>query len=85
MIPNPGLGFRNYDFKIKFWANLGPKIQTCPLSLEIGAHSVSKMLILNLDLDFGNSNWKIHFWANLGPKIPTCLFRLKLVHKVCQG
>ena len=64
--------------KIHFWANLGPKIQSCPFCLKIGTHSISRMLIPNPDLDFWNSDPKIHFWANLGPKIQSCPFCLKI-------
>ena len=38
--------------KIHFWANLGPKIQSCPFCLKIGTHSISRILIPNPDLDF---------------------------------
>ena len=68
LIPNPDLDFRNLDPKIYFWANLDPKIQSCPFCLKIGAHSISNMLIPNPDLDFSNFDLKIHFLANLGPK-----------------
>ena len=68
LIPNPDLDFWNSDPKIHFWANLGPKIQSCSFCLKIGAHSISKMLILNPDLDFWNFDPKIHFWVNLGKK-----------------
>ena len=78
LIPNPGLHFWNSDPKIYFWANLGPKIQSCPFCLEIGPHSISRMLILNPDLDFWNSDPKIHFYENLGPKSQSCLFCLKI-------
>ena len=75
-IPNPDLNFWNFDHKIHFWANLCPKIQRCLFCLKIGAHSISRMLILNPDLDFWNFVDKIHFWANLGPK--TQSFCLKI-------
>ena len=61
-----------------FWANLGPKIQSCPFCLKVGAHSISRMLIPNLDLDIWNFDPKIYFWANLGPKIQSCPFCLKI-------
>ena len=76
LIPNPDLDFWNFDPKIHFWANLGPKIQSCPFCLKIGAHSISRMLIPNPDLDFWNFDPKIHFWANLGSKIQSCPFCL---------
>ena len=72
------LRFSKFDSKIYLWANLGPKIQSCPFCLKIGAHSVSRMLILNPDLDFWNFDPKIYFWANLGPKIQSCPFCLKI-------
>ena len=52
LIPNPDLDFRNFDPKIHFWANLGPKIQSCPFCLEIGTHGISRMLILAATLVF---------------------------------
>ena len=78
LIPNPDLDFWNFDPKIHFWANLGPKIQSCPFCLKIGTHNISRMLIPNPDLDFWNFDPKIHFWANLGPKIQSCPFCLKI-------
>ena len=42
LIPNPGLDFWNSGPKIQFWANLGPKIQSCLFCLEISAHSISR-------------------------------------------
>ena len=78
LIPNPDLDFRNYNPKIHFWANLLPKIQSCPFCLKIGAHRISRMLSLNPKLDFWNFNPKIHFCANLGPKTQSCLFCLKI-------
>ena len=68
LIPNADLNFWNFDPKIHFWANLGPKNQNYPFCLKIGIYSISRMLILNPDLDFWNFDPKIHFWANLGPK-----------------
>ena len=82
LIPNPDLDFWNSDPKIHFWANLGPKIQSCPFCLKIGAHSISRMLIPNPDLDFWNFDPKIYFWANLGQKIESCRFCLKIVTKM---
>ena len=41
LIPNPGLGFWNCNPKTHFWANLGPKVQSCPFCLKIGARSIS--------------------------------------------
>ena len=49
LIPNPNLDFWNSDPKIHFWANLGPKFQSCPVWLKIGAQSISRMLISNPD------------------------------------
>ena len=78
LILNPDLDFWNSDPKIYFWANVGPKIQSCPFCLKIGQFSISRILIPNPDLDFWNFDPKIHFWANLGPKIQSCPFCLKI-------
>ena len=82
LIPNPDLNFWNVDPKIHFWANLGPKIQSCLFYLKIGTHNILRMLIPNPDLDFWNFDPKIHFWANLGRKSQSCPFIWKLVHIV---
>ena len=58
--------------------NLAQKIKKCPFWLKIGAHSISRMLILNLDLDFWNFDPKIQFLANLCPKTQSCSFCLKI-------
>ena len=52
--------------------------QSCTFCLEIGPHSIWRILILNPDLDFWNSDPKIHFCENLGPKSQSCLFCLKI-------
>ena len=66
LIPNPDLEFSNSDPKIHFWANLGPKIQSCPFCLKIGTHSISRMLIPNPDfLKFSPQN---PFFGKFGPK-----------------
>ena len=78
LISNPELGFWNFDPKIHFWPNLGPKTQSCLLYLKIGAHSISRMLIPNPHLNFWNFDPKIQFWPNLGPNIQSCLFCLKI-------
>ena len=78
LIPNPDLDFWNFGPKIHFWANLGPKFQSCLFCLKISTHGISRMLIPNPDLDFWNFDPKIHFWANLGPKIQSCPFCLKI-------
>ena len=75
-IPNLGLEFWNSDPKIHFWANLGPKIQSCLFCLKIDACCISRMLIRNPD--FWNFDSKIHFWANLGRKTQNCPFCLKI-------
>ena len=69
---------QNSDPKTHFWANLGPKIWSCPFCLKIGAWNISRMLIPNPDLDFWNFDPKINFWANLGPKTQSCQFCLKI-------
>ena len=68
LIPNPELDIWNSDPKVHFWANLGPKSQSCLFCLKIGAHDISRMLIPNPDLDIWNFNPKIHFWDKFGPK-----------------
>ena len=73
LIPNP-----DFDPQIQFWANLRPKIQSCPFYLKIGTQCISRMVIPNADLDFWNSDPKIYFWANLGPKIQNSPFCLKI-------
>ena len=63
---NPDLEFWNFDPKIHFWANLGPKIQSFPFCLKIGAPSIWRILIPNPDLDFWNFDSKSIFgqiWA----------------------
>ena len=77
LIPNQDLDFWNSNFKILFWANLGPKIQTCPFCLKIGAHSISRLLILNPQLDFCNPDLRIQF----GRKSQICPFCLKITRR----
>ena len=59
LIPNPDLDFKNLDPKTYFWANLGPKTQSCPFCLKISTHGISRMLIL------------ISFFGIFGPKKST--------------
>ena len=56
LIPNPDLDFWNSDLKIHFWANLGPKIQSCLFCLKLGTHGISRMLIFIPALVFWISN-----------------------------
>ena len=56
LISNADLGFWNFDPKIHFCENLGQKTQTCPFCLKIGAHGISRMLILISTLVFWISN-----------------------------
>ena len=87
LIPNTDLDCWNSDPKIHFWANLNPKIQSCPFCLKNGASSILRILIPNLDLDFWNFDPKIHFWANLaiwGQKFKIAHFVWKLVDRVSQ-
>ena len=58
-ILNPDIDFWNSDRKTYFWANLGPKIQSCPFCLKIGARSISRMLIPNSELDFRPKKLKL--------------------------
>ena len=53
--------------KIHFWANLGPKIQSCPFCLKIGTHGISRMLILIPTLVFWISNTNF-FSGQIGAK-----------------
>ena len=69
---------RNTDPKIHFWANLDPKIQSCPFCLKIVTHSMSRILIRNRDIAFLKFRLKINFCANLIPKIQSCQFCLKV-------
>ena len=78
-----GVDFWSSYPKINFWANLGPKIQSCLSCLKIGAHSISRMQIPIQDLEFWNSNPKSHFCTNLGPKSQSCSLFLKIgMHSV---
>ena len=78
LIPNPDLDFWNPDPEILFWANIGPKIQSCPFCLKIDSHSITRMPIPNPELDFWNFDLKIHFWASLDPKSQSSPFCLKI-------
>ena len=78
LILNPDLDFWNFDAKVHFRANLGPKIQSCPICLKIGTNSISRTLIPNPALDFWNFDPKVHFWANLGPNSQSFPFHLKI-------
>ena len=78
LIPNRDLDLWNSDFKILFLANQGPKTQSCPFCLKIGAHSISWMLIPNADLHFCYFEPKIPFWWNLDQKFQSCLRCLKI-------
>ena len=60
------LDFWNFDPKIHFWANLGPKSQSCPSCLKVCTHGISRMLILIPILVLRISNFKFLFgqiWA----------------------
>ena len=73
LIPNSDLDFWNSDPKIFSWANLGPKSQSCLFCLKIGAHGISRMLILiatlvsrdNLCTNFQANEQLWLFWPNL--------------------
>ena len=56
LIPNPDLDFWNFDPKIHFWANLGPKSHICLFFLKIGTHGISRMLNLIATIVFWISN-----------------------------
>ena len=72
------LRFLKFGSQNPFFGKFGPKIQSCPFCMKIGARSISRILIPNPDLDFWNVDPKIHFWANLGPKTQSCPFCLKI-------
>ena len=86
LIPNPDLDVWNSDPKIHFWANLGPKIQSCPFCLIIGTHNISRMLIPNPGLDFWNFDpQKSTFGQIWAQKFKVVRFVWKLVLIVSQG
>ena len=78
LILNPDLDFWNSDPKIHFWANLGPKIQSCPFCLKIGTHGISRMLILIPTLVFWMSNPNFLFGQIWAKKSQSCLLYLKI-------
>ena len=81
-IPNPDLDFWNSDPKIHFWANLGPKIQSCLFCLKIGTHGISRMLILIRTLVFWISNPNFPFGQICVKKVKVVQFGWKLAHRV---
>ena len=83
-IPNPDLDFWNSDPKIHFWANLGPKIQSCPFCLKIGTHGISRMLILIPTLVFWISNPNFLFGQIWAKKVKVVQFGWKLAHRVSR-
>ena len=76
------LRFMKFRSQNPFLGKFGPKISKMSVLSEIGAPSISRILILNPDLDFWSFHPKIYFWANLGPKIQSCPFCLKIVTKM---
>ena len=85
LIPNPDLDFWNFDPKIHFWANLGPKIQSCPFCLKIGTHGISRMLILIPTLVFWISNPNFLFRPIWAGNTKVVRFNWKLAHMVSRG
>ena len=81
LIPNPDLDFWNSDPEIHFWANLGPKTQSCSFCMKIGTHGISKMLILVPSVFWiSNSNFLFgQIWAK---NLKVVCFNWKLTHMV---
>ena len=79
LIPNPDLDFWNFDSKIRFCANLGPKIQSCLSCLNISARRISRMLILNPHLDLWNFDPKNSVLGKFGPKYSKFLWKFVLI------
>ena len=73
-IPNQDLDFWNFDPKVHFWANLGPKTIRCPFCLKIGAHGISRMLILIPTLVFWISNPNFLFGQIWAKKVKVVCF-----------
>ena len=85
LILNPDLDFWNSDPKIHFWANLGPKSQSCPFSLKIGSHGISRMLIFIPTLVFWISHPKFIFGKISAKKVVKVVrFFWKLAHMVSR-
>ena len=82
LIPNPDLDFWNSDTKIRFWANLGPKTQSCPFCLKTG---ISRMLVLILTLVFWISNPNFLFFHIWSKKVKVVSFNWKLVPMISRG
>ena len=85
LIPNPDLDFWNFDPKIHFWANLSPKIQSCPFYLKIGTHGTSRMLILIPTLVFWTSNPKFLFGQIWVKKVKVVCLSWKLAYMISRG
>ena len=82
LILNPDLDIWNFDPKIYFWANLGPKNQRCPFCLKIGTRGISRMLILIPTLVFLISNPYFFFGQIWAKKVKVVRFNWKLAHMV---
>ena len=78
------LWFLKFLPQIHFWANLGPKSQSCLFCLKIGTHDISKILILISTLVFWICEPKPisgQIWAN---KVKVVQFSWKLAHRVSR-
>ena len=84
LIPNPDLNFSNFDPKIHFWANLGPKIQSCPFCLKIGTYGISRMLILIPTLAFWISNPIFLFGQISAKNVKVVRFNWKLAQMISR-
>ena len=74
LILNPDLEFWNFDTKIHFWANLGPKSQSCSFCQKIGTHGryLKIMILLPISV-FWISNPNFLFgqiWAKKVKAVP---------------
>ena len=67
------LDFRSFVHKIRFWANLGQRSQSCLFCLIFVLTSV-----------FWNSKPKSSFWTNLSQKSPIVYFAWKMTQRVSR-
>ena len=76
--------FRIFDPKIQFWANLGPKSQSCLFYLKIGTHAISRFLILVPILVFWISKLKSIFGQSRIQKLKVVQFGWKLAQRMSR-
>ena len=75
---------RHSEPKIRFWANLGRKNQTCLFCLKIGTNGISRILVLISTLVFWISNQKPIFGQIWAKKVEVVCFAWKLAHLVSR-